>query len=63
GEFLHAGHGQYGGTYGESLISRGYILKHWLEYFDLVDFVDDRAFLPQALFVLRRKDNRYSLKG
>ncbi|MBE0568697.1 MAG: methyltransferase domain-containing protein, partial [Deltaproteobacteria bacterium] len=46
GEFLHAGHGQYGGTYGESLISRGYILKHWLEYFDLVDFVDDRAFLP-----------------
>jgi SAM-dependent methyltransferase len=56
GEFLHAGHGQYGGTYGESLIPRGYIVNHWLRYFDLVDYVDDRAFLPQALFVLKRKD-------
>jgi SAM-dependent methyltransferase len=59
GGFLHAGHGQYGGTYGESLVSKGYIEKHWRKYFDLLDFVDDRAFLPQALFVLKRKDNPY----
>lgn len=42
-------------TYGEALISRGYIEQHWLHGFELVDFVDDRSFLPQALFVLQRK--------
>lgn len=55
GEFLHYGEGQYGGSYGESLIPRGYVEKAWLEHFELVDFVDDRAFLPQALFILRRR--------
>lgn len=55
GQFLHYGEGQYGGTYGESLIPRGYVEKAWLKDFELVDFVDDRAFLPQALFVLRRR--------
>lgn len=55
GAFLHAGFGQYDGTYGESLISRGYIEQNWLEDFELIDFVDDRHVLPQALFVLRRK--------
>ncbi|MFD3300191.1 methyltransferase domain-containing protein [Aquipseudomonas alcaligenes] len=54
GEFLHYGEGQYGGSYGESLIPRGYVEKAWLKDFELVDYVDDRAFLPQALFVLRR---------
>lgn len=57
GTFLHYGEGQYGGTYGESLISRGYIEARWGQYFDLVDFIDDRAVLPQALFVLRRNAN------
>lgn len=59
GEFLHAGFGQYGGTYGESLIPRGYIEKSWTRYFDLVDFVDSRSFLPQALFVLKRNRTGY----
>jgi SAM-dependent methyltransferase len=59
GKFLHTGHGQYGGTYGESIIPQGYIQRHWQKYFDLVDFIDDRAFLPQALFVLKRKSNSY----
>ena len=54
GQFLHFGEGQYGGTYGESLIPRGYIERCWGRYFDLVDFIDDRQVLPQALFVLRR---------
>lgn len=55
GEFLHYGEGQYGGSYGESLIPRGYVEKAWLKDFELVDFIDDRAFLPQALFILRRR--------
>ena len=54
GQFMHFGEGQYGGTYGESLIPREYIERHWQTYFDLVEFIDDRAVLPQALFVLRR---------
>lgn len=56
GQFLHFGEGQYGGTYGESLIPSGYIERHWGKYFDLVDFIDNRAILPQALFVLQRND-------
>jgi len=59
GQMLHFGEGQYGGTYGESLIPHGYIESHWGKYFDLVDFIDDRGVLPQALFVLRRKDVPY----
>ncbi|HEX5754751.1 MAG TPA: methyltransferase domain-containing protein [Arenimonas sp.] len=55
GEFLHAGHGQYDGTYGESLIPRGYIERHWGGEFELVEFIDDHRILPQALFVLRRR--------
>lgn len=60
GGFLHAQTGQYGGTYGESLISPGYIKNNWAEYFDLVDFFDDRTTLPQALFVLRRNQKLYA---
>ncbi len=56
GVLLHAGFGQYGGTYGETLVPKGHIEKHWLKYFDLVDFVDSRSCLPQALFVLRRNE-------
>lgn len=55
GQFLHAGHGQYGGTYGESLIPRAYIERTWSKDFELVDFIDDRSILPQALFVLKRR--------
>lgn len=55
GVFLHAGHGQYDGTYGESIIPRGYIERAWSKDFDLVEFIDDRDFLPQAFFVLKRR--------
>jgi SAM-dependent methyltransferase len=41
--------------YGEALIPRGYIEQHWLNDFELVDFVDSRSFLPQALMVLKRR--------
>lgn len=60
GGFLHAQTGQYDGTYGESLVSPGYIKKNWVEYFDLIDFFDDRSTLPQALFVLKRNRKVYS---
>ena len=60
GQFLHFVEGQYGGTYGESLIPRGYIERCWGRYFDLVDFIDDRQVLPQALFVLRRNSLVYA---
>ncbi len=55
GNFVHAGHGQYDGTYGESLIPRGYIEEAWCSDFELVDFIDDPSVLPQALFVLKRR--------
>lgn len=55
GEFLFTSHLGPDASYGEALIPRGYIEQRWLGQFDLVDFVDDRSFLPQALFVLARK--------
>ncbi|MDP5240690.1 Stf0 family sulfotransferase [Uliginosibacterium sp. 31-16] len=54
GGFLFSGTTQEK-TYGEALISKGYIEKHWQKDFELVHFVDDRGVLPQACFVLRRK--------
>ena len=42
-------------TYGEALVSKGYIEQQWQQYFELLHFVDDRNVLPQACFVLRRK--------
>jgi SAM-dependent methyltransferase len=55
GLFVHAAATGVAGC-SASMISRGYIEKNWFQYFDLVDFVDDRSFLPKALFVLRRKN-------
>lgn len=54
GGFLFSGTTQER-TYGEALISKGYIEKHWQKDFELAHFVDDRGVLPQACFVLRRK--------
>lgn len=42
-------------TYGEALVSKGYIEQQWQRHFELLHFVDDRNVLPQACFVLRRK--------
>lgn len=59
GEFLYSATG--GGDvrtpniYGEALIPRGYVERHWCEHFELLEFIDDRGFLPQALIVLRKR--------
>lgn len=57
GVFLHASTTVLNG-YGESMIPLDYVIRNWLDKFDLVDFIDDRSFLPQALFVLRRKSDK-----
>lgn len=41
--------------YGEALIPPQYVTEKWTSNFELVNFFDDRNFLPQALIVLRRK--------
>lgn len=41
--------------YGETLIPRGYVEKHWTRYLEFVDFTDDATLLPQALIVMQRK--------
>lgn len=57
GQFVHAATG--GGSalaasfYGESIIPRNYVEREWTD-FELVDFIDDRRRLPQAVIVLRK---------
>ena len=59
GEYLYSATG--GGDmrsaefYGEALIPRGFVERHWCDAFDLIEFIDDRRFLPQALIVLRKR--------
>jgi len=54
GGFVHHGDGMRGGTYGETVISKGYIESSWCRHFELVEFIDDPAQFPQTVFVLRR---------
>lgn len=60
GRFVHAPTG--GGSelaasfYGESVIPRSYVEREWTD-FELVDFIDDRRCLPQAMIVLRKPLN------
>lgn len=42
--------------YGEALIPRGYVEREWTKYLSLVDFVDERNRLPQALIVMQKPD-------
>jgi len=59
GEFLYSATG--GGDvrtpelYGEALIPPGYVERNWCKNFELLSFIDDRSYLPQALIVLRKK--------
>lgn len=59
GEYLYSATG--GGAarssdfYGEALVPRGFVQRRWCDVFELVDFIDDRKFLPQALIVLRKR--------
>jgi SAM-dependent methyltransferase len=57
GQFVHVatggGSGLEASLYGESIIPRAYVEREWTEL-ALVDFIDDRRRLPQALIVLRK---------
>lgn len=59
GRFVHVASGGGGSLdasfYGESVIPRGYIEREWSEL-ELLDFVDDRRLLAQALIVLRKPE-------
>ena len=60
GEFLFSATG--GGDvrpstfYGEALVPPGYVERHWSDKFELLEYVDDRGFLPQALILLRKRN-------
>lgn len=59
GEFLYepnsGGPELDGSIYGDAIVPKGYVQRAWAKHFDLVDFVDDRSYLPQALIVLKAK--------
>jgi len=40
--------------YGDAIVSKGYVEKHWATSLKLIDFVDDRAQLPQAYVILQK---------
>ncbi|MGO0999900.1 class I SAM-dependent methyltransferase [Lysobacter sp. CA196] len=44
-----------GETYGEAIIPEGYVRAHWSKYFEVLDYIDDRNYLPQAVMVLRAR--------
>lgn len=58
GEVLHSptGGGDFrpSSFYGETLIPKQFVEKRWAPHLELVEFKDDRNFLPQALIVARR---------
>ncbi|SOB60073.1 protein of unknown function [Pseudodesulfovibrio profundus] len=59
GEFLYAATG--GGAvrtedvYGETVLSPKYVESKWANWFEILDFVDDKRQLPQAFFALQNK--------
>jgi SAM-dependent methyltransferase len=40
--------------YGEAVIPRAYVEREWTKFLVFRDFIDDRAFLPQALIVMQK---------
>lgn len=60
GHFLHAApvaRPNLLSHYGEAIIPRGYVVKHWSPLFRLVEFLDNPARLPQVLVVLQKPGN------
>ncbi len=60
GEFCHASIGASGALmdslYGETAIPESYVRRVWSQWFDVMDWVDDRSRCEQAVAVLRRPD-------
>lgn len=42
-------------VYGDAIVPRGHVESVWGKYLELVDFVDDRSYLPQALVVMKKR--------
>jgi len=40
--------------YGDAVLSPKFVKREWTKYIDFVDFIDDKAVLPQALIVMRK---------
>jgi glycosyltransferase involved in cell wall biosynthesis/SAM-dependent methyltransferase len=40
--------------YGEAVIPRGYVEREWTKFLLFRDFIDERAFLPQAVIVMQK---------
>jgi SAM-dependent methyltransferase len=58
GSMLYAANGGGDGlpsdVYGDAIVPEGHVKKVWGKYLELVDFIDDRQYLPQALVVMRK---------
>lgn len=59
GEFLFSptggGDARSSDFYGEALVPPGYVERHWTRDFELLEYIDDRGYLPQALILLRKR--------
>jgi SAM-dependent methyltransferase len=40
---------------GEACIPKGYVLNHWTQYLEFVDYIDDRKVCPQNVIVMKKK--------
>jgi len=55
GDFCHVDLGFEGyEDYGETMISKRYVLSHWARTFTVVDYIDDRARDPQNIIVVKK---------
>ena len=55
GEYCHVGlHYEADQDYGQTSIPKAYVLREWVNQFELVDFIDDRAVCSQDVIVARR---------
>jgi len=56
GSFCYEGFGVEGrwSFWGEACIPRGYVQARWPEFFDVLDYIDDRAVCPQNVIVARK---------
>jgi hypothetical protein len=41
--------------YGEACIPQTYVVKVWTEYFDFLEFIDDRSLCPQNVIVVKKR--------
>ena len=58
GKMLYAANGGGEGlppdVYGDAVVPRGHIEKCWGKHLRLLEFIDDRTYLPQALVVMQK---------